>query len=425
MISVQEARRLILEHAVPLPAERTALLEALGRTIASPVTAPFALPPFANAAMDGYAVRRSDCLEARADAPVWLPVAFEVAAGQAGSPALEPGQAARIMTGAELPEGAEAVIPHEEAREQGGQVAVTSPPELGRHIRSAGEEVRAGARIFEAGMILTPARLALLASLGRSHVTVHAPARVAILTTGDELVDPGEPLKPGQIYNANAFAMTAMVAEAGAVPIRMAVARDDRAQTVKALQKALRFDAVITTGGVSKGAYDFVGEAIDQLGSVLFREVAQQPGKPFTFGTALGKPIFGLPGNPAAAMTAFEYFVRPALRKMMGHRSQDRPRVIAVMIDAFEKKPGKQAFVRAHVDQTADGYEARLAGGHGAGQLHSMASANGLVIVPAASGGFEPGAELETILLTPAELCGMACLPLGGDQTVSRLATMI
>lgn len=330
MISVQEARRLILEHAVPLPAERTALLEALGRTVASPVTA-----------------------------------------------------------------------------------------------SAAHEDVPAGGRVLEAGMILTPARVALLASLGRSHVTVHAPARVAILTTSDELVDPGTPLKAGQRYNANAFAMTAMVAEAGAVPIRMAVAGDDKAQAVKALQKALRFDAVIAVGDVTEEASGLLGEAISQLGTLLFREVAQQPGQPLTFGLALGRPIFGLPGHPASAMTAFEYFVRPALRKMMGHRSQDRPRVIATMRDAFVKEPGRQAFVEAHVEQTADGYVASLAGGPEAGQLRSMASANGLVIVPAAADGFQPGAELETILLTPAELCGMACLPLGGDQTVSRLATMI
>ena len=328
MISVQEARRLILEHAVPLPAERTALLEALGRTIASPVTA-----------------------------------------------------------------------------------------------NASHEDVPAGARLLEAGMILTPARVALLASLGKSHVTVHAPARVAILTTSEALVEPGSPLKPGERYNANAFAMTAMVAEAGAIPIRMAVAGDDKAQAVKALQKALRFDAVLAVG--AEEANGLLAEAIGQLGTVLFREVAQQPGQPLTFGTALNKPIFGLPGHPAAAMTAFEYFVRPALRKMMGHRSQDRPRVIATMRDAFAKEPGRQAFVEAHVEQTADGYWASLAAGPAAGQLRSMASANGLVIVPAAADGFQPGDELETILLTPAELCGMACLPLGGDQTVSRLATMI
>ncbi len=415
MVTVEEARHLIATHVSPVAVETTPILAALGRVVASPVVAPIALPPFDNSAMDGFAVRAADLVGA-AGMAVILPVAGTVAAGSRLVPPLPPGRAMRIMTGAPLPAGADAVVPWEEASEADGQVSLPTRVQAGAHVRRAGEDVARGARVLEAGQPLNASRIALLAALGRATAIVYAPLRVAIVSTGDELAEPGTPLAAGQIYDSNAYALMAAVAEAGGQPLRVKAASDDPDEIKRALARALCCDVVITTGGVSKGDFDHVGETLASLGRVHFKEVAQQPGKPFTFATIRGKPVFGLPGNPVAAAVCFEVYIRPALRRMMGHTSQERPRVLAIAAEPYEKRMGRQVFLRAKIAKSGPVYHARLAGPQGSAMMGAMAAANGLVVVPADSRGFRPGDLVETILLEPPELCGMACLAIGAPS---------
>ena len=420
MVTVEEAKRLIRANVAPVAAEATALLAALGRIVASPVTAPMALPPFDNSAMDGCAVRTAD-LAGAGGATLTLPVVGTIAAGASDVPALGAGQAMRIMTGAPLPTGADAVVPWEEADDAGDAVTLPARVTPGSHVRRAGEDVARGARVIEPGQPLRAARIALLAALGRSTAIVFAPLRVAIVTTGNELAEPGTPLAPGQIYDSNAYALMAAVAEAGGQPLRVKAAGDDPEDVKRALRWALSCDVVITSGGVSKGDFDFVGHTLATMGRVHFTEVAQQPGKPFTFATVRGRPVFALPGNPVAAAVSFEVYIRPALRRMMGHVAQERPRVLAIASEAYDKRLGREVFLRAKVRKAGPAYHARLAGAQGSAMLGAMAAANALVIVPADSHGFQPGDLLETMLLEPPELCGMACLPVGATGEAPAL----
>lgn len=415
MVTVEEARRLIAAHVSPVAAETTPILQALGRIVASPLVAPMALPPFDNSAMDGFAVRTAD-LAGAAGMAVMLPVVGTVAAGARQVPPLPSGRAMRIMTGAPLPAGADAVVPWEEANEADGLVALPTRVAAGQHVRREGEDIQRGSRVLEPGQPLNAPRIALLAALGRATAIVYAPLRVAIVSTGNELVEPGLPLAAGQIYDSNAYALIAAVAEAGGQPLRVKAAGDDPDEVKRALAKALCCDVVITTGGVSKGDFDHVGDTLASLGRVHFREVAQQPGKPFTFATVRGKPVFALPGNPVAAGVCFEVFIRPALRRMMGHSSQERPRVLAVAAEPFEKRLGRETFLRAKIAKNGPVYHARLAGPQGSAMMGSLAAANALMVVPADSRGFRAGDLVETILLEPPELCGMACLPIGAPS---------
>lgn len=399
MITVEEARRLILDTVSPMPSVRMPLVQALGRILAEPVDSPCAHPPFDNSAMDGYAVRSEDLALACPQRPVRLPVRAEVAAGCGEAPALAPLTACRIMTGAIIPRGADAVIKVEETREVDGHVTFERAARTGQNVRLTGEDLPAGARVLEAGTLLNAARIGLLAGVGRSHVEVHPAPRVAIVTTGNELVEPGATLAPGQIYGSNAYALTGMILEAGAIPVPLGVARDDRQATQALVEQALACDVVITTGGVSVGRFDHVGETFARLGVVHFDRVAQQPGKPFTYATLAGKPSFGLPGNPVAAMVAFEYYVRPALLRMMGHRRLDRKTVRAVLSEPCSKSSGRTAFLRAIVKPGADGYRATLTGSQGSGHLTSMAAANALLIIPAERSAAEPGETFEALLL--------------------------
>ncbi|HEY9898514.1 MAG TPA: gephyrin-like molybdotransferase Glp [Pantanalinema sp.] len=400
MIPVEAARSLILEAVGPTPTEPTPLLAALGRALAEDVRAATAHPPFDNSSMDGYAVRAADLAPASEANPVWLPVVGEVAAGCGEPPTVGPGEACRIMTGAILPPGADAVVMVEETREENGQVRFARPCRPGQSVRRAGEDLAPGALVLEAGTALNAARLGLLAGVGRSHVPTHRAPRVAILTTGDELVQPGEPLGPGQIYASNAISLAGMVMEAGAVPVPVGVARDDREETRRMVEEALACDALITSGGVSMGRFDHVSEVLAAMGTVHFDRVAQQPGKPFTFATLAGKPVFGLPGNPASALVCFTCYVRPALRKMMGHRDLEGRRVRAKLDEAIRKPAGKTAFLRAVIESGPDGYRARLTGSQSSGMMTSMARANALLVIPAERDGAQAGEAFEALLLS-------------------------
>jgi molybdopterin molybdotransferase len=399
MITVTEARALIFRDAAPGPVETMSLLRARGKVLAESLVSPLCLPPFDNAAMDGFAVRAADLAGAAAERPLRLPIVSEVTPGRAVVPTLAPGHAIRIMTGAPLPPGADAIVPVEETAEEGGMVCFQRPVPAGANIRIAGEDLREGDRLLEAGTLLTPARIALLAGVGLLEVQVHAAPKVAILTTGDELVQPGNVLRPGQIYDSNAFALAAMVSEAGGIPILMGVVPDDLEQTLHQLREATTHDVILTSGGVSMGRYDLIGETLQRYGDLRFDRVAQQPGKPFTYATLWGKPVFALPGNPVAAMVCFEVYVRPVLRLMLGQHDVERPRLWVTMAESYAKKPGKEAFLRVVLDRTSDGATAHLAGAQGSAMLSSMARANALVIVPAEASGLEAGERVEALAL--------------------------
>lgn len=399
MIPVDEARARIAATLKPASAVKLPLLEARGRILADAVTAGISLPSFDNSAMDGYAVRSEDLAGASPEHPVTLPIAMEAAAGAGAMPMLRPGTCCRIMTGGPVPPGADAIVKIEETSLSDGRVTFSRPASLGEFVRKAGEDLKAGDRLLEAGSLLTPSRLAMLAAVGLAEVAVHAPPTVAILTTGNELVPPGQPLRPGQIYDSNAIAMAALVAETGAQPVILGVIPDDRAETRRLLEAAMRHDVLLTSGGVSMGAYDYVSDVLRELGEVSFERVAQQPGKPLTYALLDGKPAFGLPGNPVSTRVCFEVYVRPALRAIMGHGDPERPRVTVAMAEACTKRQGLTTFLRAVVSQGSNGFEATLAGGQGSHMLGSMARANALLWVPAEKTGLSAGERVEALLL--------------------------
>lgn len=399
MISVAEAQRIIRETAPPGQVSAVPLASALGLVLARDLFAPLPLPPFANAAMDGFAVRHADLAHAAPGRPVVLAIAAEQAARRGAPDALAGGTACRIMTGAAVPPGADAVVAVEATVEDGERVAFRQPVASGTNIRPAGEDVSLGARVLEAGRVLNASCIALLAGLGFGAVPVHRPPRVAIVATGDELVEPGDALGPGQIYNCNTHALAAMVREAGGEPLPLGVAPDDREGTCALLAQAREADLILTTGGVSMGRYDFVGSELASLGTVHFERVAQQPGKPFTYATVGGTPVYALPGNPVAGMVCFEVYVRPVIRRMLGIAKPERERAAVALQEPFARKPGRTLFLRARVAPGGGGYEARLSGLQGSAILSAMAAANALLVVPAERGALAAGERLEAMLL--------------------------
>lgn len=402
MISVEEAIGRIAATLSPGPITAVPLLSAHGRILAERVTAPMSLPSFDNSAMDGYAVRAADLQGASPERPITMRVASEAAAGAGELPGLQVGTCCRIMTGGPMPPLADAVVKIEDTAATEAGIRFVAPVEQGSFVRVAGEDLRAGDLLLEPGVSLTASRLALLAAVGRAEVAVHAPPRVAILTTGNELVSPGEPLRPGQIYDSNGIAMAALVAETGAIPVMLGVMRDDRAATRRLLEEASACDVVLTSGGVSMGAYDYVSEVLRDLGEVHFERVAQQPGKPLTYATLSGKPVFALPGNPVSTRVCFEVYVRPALKRLMGDSRPAGRRVTVVMREACQKRRGLTTFLRAIVAEGAEGPEATLSGAQGSAMLLSMARANALLWVPAEANGLDQGERVEALLLNDA-----------------------
>lgn len=400
MLLPVEALGIILESVQTLETETLPLTRALHRVTAHPILAPLSLPPFDNSAMDGYALFAADTAEAQPESPVRIPVLATVAAGDLPVTPLPPLSATRIMTGAPLPQQADTVLRLEDAVEEAGVLLVRHAVPIGDHVRHAGEDIHAGERVLQAGEVLTPAKLGLLAGLGLAGVTVYRKPRVAILTTGNELVEPGETREIGQIYNSNQYAMWAALEAAGAEPVMLGTARDEKEATEQLLEAALGCDAVVTSGGVSQGDFDWVGRALERMGKVHFTQVAQRPGKPLTFATVRGKPVFGLPGNPAATLVAMEVYVRPAIRRMLGYRQPERRRFQAVLAEPLSAPKGREQYLRAWVDYDPEtGFQARLTGGQGSGNLKSLASANALIIVPADSGPLAEGDRVEILLL--------------------------
>lgn len=390
MIDVDEAQRRILEAFGPLSIERRPLTDALGFVLAEDVIADCHVPAFSNAAMDGFAVHAQDTVGASPDRPVLLRVIAEAAAGYQNDTVLAQGTAIRIMTGAPVPDGADAVVRFEETDEATGTtrhgvgdvVAIHRAATVGEHVRPIGEDVQAGATILSAGTRVRPAEIGVLATLNRTHAPVHRRPRVGILATGDEIVDPGEPLAPGQIRNSNAPMLAAMVTRVGGEPVSLGIARDNRDELRLCLVKAKGLDLILTTGGVSVGDYDLVKQVLQREGRIHLWEVRIKPGKPLAFGWLGETPLLGLPGNPVAAAVAFEQFARPAIRTMLGDPNLAVPTVVARLADRIENRGGRRHFVRVAVTATPDGYQAHVAGGQGSSVLSTLAKANGLLVIP-------------------------------------------
>jgi molybdopterin molybdotransferase len=383
MRSVEEHQRVVAGLITARPATAAELPAAEGRVLAEDATATVSLPVFDNSAMDGYAVRADEVASATADHPVKLPVAEDIPAGRIDVPALQPGTAHRIMTGAPVPAGATAIVPVEATDGATDVVRIDAPSAEGKHIRRAGEDVAAGTTVLRAGQLVTPSVVGLAAALGLRELIVIPRQRVLIISTGSELVSPGTPLRPGQIYESNSPMLAAAVRDAGAEVVATAVASDDVAEFTALLDRyAADSDLIITSGGVSAGAYEVVKDAFGRAGDqgVEFVKVAMQPGMPQGAGRVADTAIVTLPGNPVSALVSFEVFIRPALRSAMGLPDPDRPRRSAVLTETLTAPPGKRQFRRGVFDPAGTAVSHGPPGSHHLGWL---ASANCLLDIPA------------------------------------------
>jgi len=397
MPTFEEARRLILDHVTALEPERLPLVEAVGRVLVDDVIAPCDLPRWDNSAMDGYALRAAYAAGGRP-----LRVSGYVPAGSQAAERVAAGTAAKILTGAPLPAGADAVAPVEETEEREGAVVVTAPVRPGAHVRRRGEDVREGETVLRRGAVIGPPEIALLAAFSLVSVPVVRRARVAILSTGDELVAPGEPLAPGLIHDTNGVALAAAIRQLGAEPVSLGIARDDRASLRALLAVGLEADALVTTAGVSMGDRDLVREVLGELAvRQVFWKVDIKPGRPTAFAVLGEKPVFSLPGNPVSTLLTFDQFVRPALLRMMGHLHVLRPLLPAVLEEDVARKPGRVGFVRVRLVRGPDGLRARSSGNQETGILKTMVQADGVAIIPADRGALRKGEVVEVQVLRP------------------------
>ncbi len=385
MLSVDEARQRMLNTIPVLSTEKRGILNCAGYVLAEAVSAPEHIPPFDNSAMDGFAVRAVDVKAATEENPTVLSVVETIAAGHAPTKQVLSGQAARIMTGAMMPEGADAVVMQEVTELfSRDSVKIFENVSENQNVRFAGESVKAGEEVMPPGKLLRAPEISMLASLNCAEVIVHRKPTVAIVSTGDELTPLGERLEPGKIRDSNRYGLYAQVEEAGGVPIDMGIAPDDEAETERIFRDALaKADALITSGGVSVGEHDVVKSVLAKLGEINFWRVAMKPGKPQAYGIADGKPIFGLPGNPVSSLVVFELFVRPALLKMAGHTHLLRPTFKAVLAESVKNRDGRVNYMRAILTEQDGHYTAKTTGPQGSGILHSLVLANGLITIPA------------------------------------------
>lgn len=406
MISLEDARARVLADCRAAPAQRVALTDALGLVLAEDVDAPEAVPPFASSAMDGFAVRAADVATAGDSTPVRLRVTGTLAAGAAPDVPVGPGEAIRIMTGAPLPPGADTVAIVELSRpapDDPGTVEILAPAETGAHIRPAGEDLAARQRVFDAGTRLGPGHLGVLASVGRVEVAAHRPPTVGVLSTGDELIDGGGPLGPGQIRDSNRLTLLSLLRRDGFVAVDLGIARDVEDDIRGRITDGCeRCDAVLTSGGVSMGDFDYVKAVLDALGTMNWMQVAIRPAKPFAFGVIAGTPVFGLPGNPVSSMVSYELLARPGLRRLAGHPGDRlvRPAVRAVAAGDLTR-PGDErvTYTRVVAESGPDGrLRVRSAGGQGSNLLWPMALANALAVLPPGP-GVPAGGEVDVLVL--------------------------
>jgi molybdopterin molybdotransferase len=402
MITVDEALEKILSHIHTLGIEKVSLSEVLGRVIAEDIYARRNIPPLNNSGMDGYALRSEDIQRTSPQDPVRLEVVEDLPAGFISKKKLERGQAIRIMTGAPIPEGANTVVPVEETKKEGRFVLILKATVPDENIRKSGEDVKKGECVISHGDTIQPAEVGMLASVGRSFVSVYQRPLVAILCTGDELVDVDGELDEIKIISSNSYTLAAQVKECGAIPVQLGIAKDRKEEIEEKLRQGMRADVLISSAGVSVGDYDFVKEVMKNLGlEMAFWKVAMKPGKPLAFGTIQGKPVFGLPGNPVSSMVSFEQFIRPSLLKMMGHRQIFRPVVEALLQEDIGKKPGRRHFIRAFVSFKEGCYFTTTTGDQGSGILQSMVKANGLIIIPEDQEIVRAGEKVKVQLLYP------------------------
>lgn len=415
MISVEEARDRILLFFSRLPVERKSLLDALGQVLAEDVIAPFDIPPLNNTAMDGYAVRAADTTGATESAARSLRVVSNLAAGYISDIGVGSGEAIRIMTGAPMPPGSDAIVPFEETDEllravgeaptKGDTVQVFKGAEVGANIRYRAEDVHAGQVVVPAGRVVRPSEIGVLSSIGLSHVNVYRRPVVAILSTGDEVTEPGQPLLPGRIYDANAHSIAAMVRKFGGIPRLLGIARDTVEDLTVKIHEGLSADMIVTSAGVSRGDFDVVKDVLAREGAIDFWTVRMKPGKPLAFGAfkapdGRSVPHLGLPGNPVSSMVSFELFGRPAIFTMLGRSDWQRPVLRAITRDAVINSDARRFYARCIVSRGDDGrYYADLTGPQGSGILTSMSAANALTIIPEDVPRAEPGEEIDVMML--------------------------
>jgi molybdopterin molybdotransferase len=412
MISVEDALEQILPKFHVLETQEVELFEALDRVLAEDIYSNINVPPFANSAMDGYAVRSADVVAASREHPVRLHVIGNLAAGYTTVQRVETGTAIRIMTGAPLPDGSDAVVRFEDTSEAavGGAVSKKSGgrPEIDifcgarsqENVRPLGEDIREGELALARGTVIRPAEVGVLATLGRAKLQVIRRPRVAILATGDELVDIDEPLAPGKIRNSNEYSVTALVLRYGGVPVRLGIARDNIADLTAKIKAGLaqKVDLFITSAGVSVGDYDVVKDVLNREGQMHFWQVRMKPGKPLAFGEIAGVPLLGLPGNPVSTMVSFEQFARPALLKMQGKTRWVKPTIEAVLEDDVENS-GRRGYIRVILRKGPAGWSAQVTGGQGSGVLTSMSKATGLAIIPEDLAGKKAGERVQVQVL--------------------------
>jgi len=410
VISVEQAFEKILSYAPVLEPEQAPILDTLGQVLAEDIFSDINIPPLDNAAMDGYAIRARDTAEAGSKTPAVLRVIDTVIAGAISTKEVVPGTAIRIMTGAPVPKGADAVVRFEDTDETErkgaaqNEIGVLCKLKPGANIRRAGEDVVKGSLILKKGTVIRPAEVGVLASLGKSQAPVIRRPVVAVLATGNELVEVGKPLPPGRIYNSNTYSVAALVKRYGGIPKILGIALDTEKSLIEKLRQGQDADMLITSGGVSAGDYDMVKDVLAKEGEITFWTVRMKPGKPLAFGTIKGGkgrsiPHLGLPGNPVSSMVTFELFARPAIFKMMGKKHFAKPAVEATLEEPIANTDGRRVFVRTIVEKRGGKFYARLTGPQGSGILTSMSLANGLVIVPEDKAEVKAGEVVNVMML--------------------------
>jgi len=405
MLSVGEALARVLAVFGPLPPERVPVLETLGRVLAEDVYADMDIPPLTNTAMDGFAVQAADTAGASPEQPVRLRIVYDLAAGYTTDVAVTPGTAIRIMTGAPVPPGADAVVRFEDTERDGEWVNVFKGVPVGKNVRQAGEDVKRGQLILPRGTAIRPQEVGMLAALGHKAALVHRRPRVAILATGDEVIEVDAPWQPGKIRNANSYSNAAQVVRYGGVPVLLGIARDDVAELTGKIRAGLeqRADLFLTSGGVSVGDFDVVKMVLAAEGEMGFWRVRMKPGKPLAFGHIGGVPLLGLPGNPVSAMVSFELFARPAILKMLGKTKLTKPTIEATLLGGVTRKDNRRHFLRVVLEERDGEYFARLTGDQGSGILLSMVQGQGLAIIPEDVDHLPVGARVQVMMLDWAE----------------------
>ena len=404
MITVKEALEHVLGVIFPLALEKTDILGALGRVIGEDIHAPRDIPPRDNSGMDGYALKSEGTTGAGAESPVVLNIIEDIPAGYTPQKTVGSGEAARIMTGAPVPDGADAVVMVEETKSDGNSVRIYAEAAKGQNVRYAGEDVRGGDLVIRAGTLLRPAETGMLSALGRSFVKVYQKPLVALIATGDELVDIDGAASPGKIVSSNSYSLAAQVMECGGIPLQLGIAKDNIDDLTEKFRDAMRADIIVSSAGVSVGDYDFVKDVMEDMGiDIEFWQVAQRPGKPMTFGAREGKPVFGLPGNPVSSMITFEQYVRPAILKMTGHEKIFRRTIRAKLTEDIKKKKELRYFVRGRVKSQGEGFVVETTGEQGSGILKSMVLANGIIVLPEDAEFIKAGSEVMVQLIDKSQ----------------------